>query len=54
MAYACQHRTLKPLENSYIIISYEGAYELGLVLLLRCGLCLSINLFLSPMKAFTN
>ena len=29
MAYACQHRTLKPLENSYIIISDEGTYILS-------------------------
>ena len=44
MAFACQNNTLKTLENSYVI-SDEGAYKLGLVLLFRCGLCLLINLF---------
>ena len=65
MAYACQHRTLKPLENFYIIISDEGAYNisdegayrLGLVLLFRNGLYLPIylqKLMFSLMKALTN
>ena len=41
------------LKKSHVF-SNEGVYKLGLVLLFRCDLCLSINLFLSPMEAFTN
>ena len=60
MFYAYQKYTFKTLEN-YYVISDEGAYKLGLVILFRNGLYLSVclkkkkkTLMLSPMKAFTN
>ena len=57
MVYVYQKYTFKTIEN-YYVISDEGTYKLGLVLLFRNGLylpvCLKKNLMLSPMKAFTN
>ena len=56
MVYVYQKYTFKTIEN-YYVISDEGTYKLGLVLLFRNGLYLPIylhKLMLSPMKAFIN
>ena len=62
MVYVYQKYTFKTIEN-YYVISDEGTYKLGLVLLFRNGLYLPVclkkkkkkkTLMLSPMKAFTN
>ena len=47
MVYAYQKYTFKTLEN-YYVLSDEGAYKLGLVLLFRNGLYLPVCLTKNP------